>query len=408
MSTPNPFNFPIVITSAGLQPQLPSSLLTQLITQVAAVNPGYTVLPAGLIEDVSSTEVAGISLIDQAKVELVNSLTPNGANLFLLSQLGQIYLGETQPGLATNTSVLVVFSGSAGYVIANGFLVGDGTNTYQVQGGGVIASGGSSQPINAICVSSSASFSVGANTVTTLLTSAPVAVGLTVTNPSVGAPAGTAETYYAWRTRILQAGLAASVGTPRFIKTLLGIVLGTQANLISVQQASPGIRVIVGGSADTYNIAYAIFMAVADVSQLVGHAANGSNVTVSLNDYPNTYSVLYVSAPVQTITMTITWNTTDSNFTGGAAFAGLVQPPLVAYINGLAPGQGINVLEMNEIFQEAVEDTLDSSLLTRLVFTVSINGTPTSPGSGTYLIAGDAESSCFTALSGSGITVTQG
>jgi hypothetical protein len=79
---------------------------------------------------------------------------------------------------------------------------------------------------------------------------------------------------------------------------------------------------------------------------------------------------------------------------------------LVNYINGLGIGQVINVLEMNEIFQAAVESVLDSSLLTRLVFSVSINGTPTSPATGTYAISGDAESSFFALTTG--IAVAQG
>src|ERR1700676_3806380 len=92
MSTPNPFNFPVIIGPQGLQPQQPTDLRAQLLAAVAATNPGYTAnLPGGLIEDISSTDVAAIALIDQAKIEAVNSLTPLGANNFLLTQLGQIY-----------------------------------------------------------------------------------------------------------------------------------------------------------------------------------------------------------------------------------------------------------------------------------------------------------------------------
>src|ERR1700674_533011 len=91
MATP-PFNFPVVIGPQGLQPQQPADLLAQLLAAVAATNPGYTAnLPGSLVEDISSTDVAAIALIDQAKVELVNSLTPLAANNFLLTQLGQIY-----------------------------------------------------------------------------------------------------------------------------------------------------------------------------------------------------------------------------------------------------------------------------------------------------------------------------
>lgn len=83
---------PVVLDKSGLQPQSPLSLRAQLLALVAATNPGYTAnLPGSLIEDISSTDVAALALIDSARVELVNSLTPYGANAFLLLQLGNIY-----------------------------------------------------------------------------------------------------------------------------------------------------------------------------------------------------------------------------------------------------------------------------------------------------------------------------
>lgn len=409
MSTPAAFVFPVVINQNGLQPQSPASLQQQLLTNVASTNPGYTAnLPGIMVEDISSTEVAGIALCDQAKVELVNSLTPNAANEFLLSQLGQIYLGQAAPGLPTNTSVPVVFAGTAGYVVPNGFLVGDGTNVYQVQGGGVIAGGGTSQAITAISINPGA-FGVPANTVTTLLTSAPSVANLSVNNPTAGS-AGNAmgETWASFRARVLQAGRAASVGTTRYIKTLLGLVPGVTSNLISVQQATGGLRVIATGG-DVYQIAYAIFMSVGDPAALQGSAvSSGRNVTVSLIDYPDTYPILFVNTQQQTVTMVVTWNTSLASFTGGGAFASLVQPPLVAYLNALAPGQVINVLEMNAIFQAAIAGVLNPTLLTRLVFAVNINGVLVPPGTGTYAVTGDPESHFFTALNGSGISVLQG
>lgn len=388
------FNFPIVLSKAGLQPQNPVDIRAQLVANVAATNPGYTPnLPGSLIEDIASTDVAAIVLCDQAKVELVNSLTPNGANQFLLKQLGRVYgVIQNQP---TNTSVEVVFSGTVGYVIPNGFLVSDGAHRYQVQGGGVIGGGGSSIPITAIATDSG-SWGVAANSVVQLLTSVPSGVALTVTNPITGTPGGADESDQSFRTRILQAGQAAAVGTPRFIKTLVGKVPGVKPNLISVQQSGGGLRVIVGGG-DVYQVAYAIFMAVGDITALVGSGIDGArDVTVGLNDYPDNYSVKSVNPPEQTVTIGATWNTDLAAFTGGSAFPELVQAPLTDYINGIGIGQPINVLAMNEIFQTAVQDVLDPSLLTRLVFVVSINGTPTAPTSGTYAIPGDAEGYFFT------------
>lgn len=406
MSLSYNFDFPVVITASGLQPQAPASLLAQLTAAAAAQSPGYTVLPGGLVDDVSGTMVAGMAINDQAKVEAVNSLTPYAANIPLLLQLGQCF--GLSLGSVTNTSVPVVFSStSVGFVINTGFLIGDGTNVYQVlPPGGVIQSGETSGTLIAVSVNPG-SFAVPANTVTELLTSVPSNVTLSINNPNAGTPASAGETYYSYRARVLQAMLAASVGTSRYIKTLIGQLLGAQSNLISVQAASGGLRIVVGGAADPYAVAYAIWSSVADVSTLQVSAINTNrDIITAIYDYPDTYNVLSVVAPVQTVTMTVTWNTVQTNFTGGAAFPGLVQAPLAAYINGLAVGQVINVQVMNEIFQSAVEDVLDASLLTRLVFTVSINGTPTAPGSGTFAITGDPESS-FSCLA-SAVTVTQG
>lgn len=410
MSSVPPFNFPVVISSTGLQPQDPVLIKQQLLAGAALNSPGYTAeLPGIMVEDVASTDVAAISLIDQAKVETVNSFTPLAANEFTIGQLGVIYIGEAQPGKPTNTSVPVVFYGTIGYVVPNGLLVSDGSNDYQVQGGGPILGSGQSATQIAIAVQPGATFGVAANTVNQVRTSVPSSVNLTVNNPQAGTPGGTVETWAAFRVRVLQAGLAACVGSPRFIKTLIGAVPGVPGFLISVQAVSGGLRVIVGGTGDPYLIAFAIFQCIENPASLQGSAvSSGRNITVSLIDPPNTFNIVYVNSPQQAVTIAVTWNTTLSSFAGGGAFQGLAQEPLVAYINAIPAGQPINILEMGKIFQDAVSSVLDPDFLTRLVFSVSINGTATAPGTGTQIVVGDPEGYFFTALNGSGITVTQG
>lgn len=401
------WDFPVVITAQGLQPQAPAVLNAQVKANLQTNSPGATAnLPGSLISDMSGTVVGALSVMDQSKVESVNSLTPYGANVFLLGQLGQLYLGETQPGLATNTTVNVVFtSPNIGYVIPNGFLIGDGSHVYQVQVGGVIGSGGTSEPVTAVAVQPG-SWAVPAASVTTLLSSVPSTITLSVSNPLAGTPAGQPETWGSFRARVITAGLAACVSGPRLIKTLIGALLGAAPNLISVQQATPGLRIVVGGNADVYSIANAIFMAVANTAVLQGSAISaGRDVTVSLVDYPDTYPVKFVQAPIQTVTIAIVWDTTLTDFTGGSAFPGLVQQPLANYVNSLAVGQPINELQMDQIFQQSVQSSLDSSLLSVLDYTVSIDGTPTAPDSGTSIIVGDPESSF--SIAPSDIAVTQ-
>jgi hypothetical protein len=276
------YSFPIVITSAGLQPQSLASLQSQLLANVAATNPGYTAnLPGSLIEDVSSTDVAAISLCDQAKVDLVNSLTPYGANLVLLQQLGAIY-GVAQ-NVPTNTSVYVVFIGPPGFVIAQGFVVGDGTYEYIVQDGGIIGTDGESVGLYAVATVTG-SWAVPINTVTQLITSIPTIYSVTVSNPAAGLPGfATGETEESYRSRVLMAGAAPSQGMATQLKTLLGEVSGVQTQLISVLQQSGGGWEVICGGGDPYQVAYAIYTALFDISTLVGSQLAVSGITNAAN-----------------------------------------------------------------------------------------------------------------------------
>ena len=98
---------PLVMGVNGAVPTSPVNLRSTLINNVAATNPGYTAnLPGTLIEDIASTDVAAMAQIDQARVDAVNSVTPYGANAFVLAMLGAQF--GIQQGLPTNTSVYVV------------------------------------------------------------------------------------------------------------------------------------------------------------------------------------------------------------------------------------------------------------------------------------------------------------
>ena len=480
MSGTLPTNF----TAAGLQPQTPTSLNAQVIAQATALAPGLTVLPAGLIEDMSSTATGALVVIDQARVDLVASLTPNAANPYLLNQLGQIY-GVAQ-GQDTNTGVYVVFTANAnGYVIPPGFIVSDGTYQYATQDAGVILTSGSSQPISALATQSG-SWAVPANTVTNIVTSVPTTTStnqpftMTVTNPLNGTPSAGAQTEEDYRSQVLQAGLVTSTGSPTMLKTALANITGVQANLISVrQQTGGGWEIIVGGTGDPYAIGFAIFQALFDVSTLVGSqilvtnitnanpaivttnlnhgyttgqnivingatgltALNGQsltatvlsqttfsvpfstitsgtytgngivtpnfrNVTVSIYDYPDTYVIPFVIPPSQTVTMVITWNTSSVNFVSATAVAGAVQPAMVAYVSALPVGQPMNLFELQATFQAAVANILSLALLTRMVFSVSINGIGIAPETGTGIIAGDPES--YFVITTAGVVVNQG
>ena len=253
---------PTVLPLSGEQPLSPAFIQQTLLAEVEALNPGYTAnLPGLLIEDLSSTAVGALVAADTAYVDLINSVTPYGANEFVLNQLGQIY-GIT-PGLPTNTSVNVIFNGPAGFVISQSFVVSDGTYQYVVQDGGVIPLDGVSLPFFAVATQTG-SWAVPANTVNQIVTSLPSGVSISVNNPLAGTPAQGVETEESYRSRVLLAGRSAATGMASLMKTLLGQVPGVDPRLVSVIQnptAGTGWEVIVGGSGDPYLIAYAIYSA---------------------------------------------------------------------------------------------------------------------------------------------------
>lgn len=304
--------YPIVLTNAGVTPQSPAALRQQLVNlvtygtdpngnQVMTPLPGYTAaLPGSLIEDMASTATGALILCDQARVELINSLTPYGANAFLMAQLGTLF--GLQFGTTTNVSVNVVFTGTVGFFIQAGFVVGDGTNTYILQQAGVIQSSGSSASLLAVSPNTG-SWPVPAGTVTQIVSSVPSSITLSVTNALEGSGGDTQETEQAYRLRVQQASIVGCKGTPAMLKTLLEAVPGVSPQQVAVLSQGSDWEVICGGSSpDPYAIAAAIYQGVCNIGTLVGSTmsitaitkANPGVVTTLLNHgYSNNQVVTF-------------------------------------------------------------------------------------------------------------------
>lgn len=467
-------NVPLVMTSAGPVSTPPATLKATLLTSVAATNPGYTAnLPGSLIEDISSTDVGALVVMDQARVEAINSVTPYGANAFVLAQLGAQF-GIPQ-GVSANASVYVQFTGPAGYVLPPGFVVSDGTHQFALQDGGVIATGGLSPQLFAVSTTSGI-FAIPANTVNQVITSVPSAYTVTVNNPEAGTPATAAESVQAYRSRVMLAGTVGSVGTPAYLKTLLYQIPGVQQQLVSINQVSGGWQIVCGGG-DAYSVGNAILQGVPDIATIQGSTlaitamtaanpvvittnlnhgyiagqtftvtgatptaynltytvasvtattitttTNGTgfgaytsgatltpnprNVSVSVYQNPDTYTLTFVNPPQQTVTIAATWNTTLPSFTAGVSVNQLAAPALQQYINSIYVGQPINLLEATAVFQNAVSAIIAPNNITTLQFAVTINGVTATPGAGTSIIASDPESYFY--CSATGATSVQG
>jgi hypothetical protein len=133
---------------------------------------------------------------------------------------------------------------------------------------------------------------------------------------------------------------------------------------------------------------------------------NFRNTSVSINQYPDSYTIPIVLPPAQTVTMVVTWNTSSLNFVSPTGVAQLVQPAEAAYINAIPVGAPINLLELQSTFITAVANMIPQNLITALQFAVYINGILTAPGAGEETIFGDPES--YFSATATGITVNQG
>lgn len=278
----------IAVTPQGAQQTSPLTLNARLIQIVSSINPGYTVLPAGLIEDMASTATMAIALLDSAACEAINSLTPFGANPFILTELGAVF--GIPRGSTTRTSVYVQFtSTSIGYRIPIGFLVSDGTYTYAVQDGAVIGSAGVSAPTFCLATQDG-SWAIPANSVNELASSIPSGYAVTVTNPQVGTPGAGTQTEAEYAALVLAAQKLTGQGTESYAKSLLTNVPGVQPRLVSIQQVDTLWKVLCGGG-DPYNVAEAIYSSGIDISTLTGSTigitavtkANPGVVTTDLN-----------------------------------------------------------------------------------------------------------------------------
>lgn len=388
-------DLPIIMTTAGAQPTPPKTLLSNLITNVSLKVPGYTAnLPSGLITDLASTATGALALIDQARVDLINSVSPYGANIPLLTQLGNIY--GVQQGEGSNTSVYVVFSGLPGFVLPKGFTVSDGNKQYSVVNDIIIPEPGQTDSVYCLAIDEG-SWAVPEGSVTQIVTSVPDSQPVTCTNILAGLPGADEQSYSSYRGQVMQTGMQAVQGTPDCVKATLRAVAGVQENLISFRQPTVGKWVVVVGGGDPFEVAYAIFKAVPDISVLTNDVSNPSGApvekkTVQISAYPDTYTLPYVVPSSQNATALITWNTASTTYIDPDGIAKAVQQPIADYVNAIAVGQPVNLFEIQDIFMQSVASLVPASMISMIQVQIGINGAIKPPDANSSLVYGDTYS----------------
>lgn len=254
-------------TAAGPVPQTPESLREQLVSLAVQMSPGITTeLPGSLIEDIVSTDVGALLICDQARVDLINSVGPLKANIYMLNLLAQ------QAGIAPQktqgaTTVPVQFDGPAGFGIPQGFVVSDGIYTYTLNDATIIPSSGVTPQVTCTATMTG-SWAVPAGTVTQIITSVPDEITLTCTNPVAGVLGLERESNYQFRDRVWESQMSTVQGYPGFIRQKLTDVNGVQARLVSVVQDGNSWIIMCGGG-DIYEMAGAIFKSAVESQDVV-------------------------------------------------------------------------------------------------------------------------------------------
>ncbi|MGP0902111.1 baseplate J/gp47 family protein [Serratia sp. CY76391] len=401
-------DLPIIVTQSGAQPTPPKTLLANLITNVSAIVPGYTAnLPAGLITDLASTATGAVALIDSAMVDTINSVTPYGANVPLLKQLGNIY-GVTQ-GQGSNTSVNVTFMGLPGFVIPKGFIVSDGNYQYAVQNNTIVPNGGQTAPVYCLATTPG-SWAVPEASVTQIITSVPSSITLTCTNVTAGVAGEDKQPESSYRAQVLQSGMSTAQGVPTFLRTLLQKVPGVKSNLISYRNISAGKWALIVGGGDPNDVGLAVYQAIPDISVLTADVVDGEgkkpdSITVTITDYPDQYNIPIILPTSQMVTVILTWNIRLTELLDPDSVSAATTAQLVEYINGIPIGEPINTYQVESIFLEAISPLINPSQVSLIEISIGINGVIVPPAPGTGLVYG-GEYSYFTTDS-SHVTVQQ-
>lgn len=385
-------DIPVVISESGAEPNSPEELLAKLIEIVSEKVPDYTAnLPPALITDLATTAVGALSIIDSAMVETINSITPYGANIPMLEQLGRIY--GVAKGRGSNTSVPVTFSGTPGFTIERGFRVSDGNQSYDTQTSTTIPASGQTELVYCVAINSGI-WAIPAGTVTKIQSSIPEQVTLTCTNPVNGVPGQSEPEWASYRAQVIAAGMVTSVGTPTFLKSELQKVAGVRSNLISYKMIAPQAWTILVGGGDIYQVAGAIYRSIPDISTLTNEVPSGSGdnppeaVNVKIIDAADTYNITYLIPNSQDVTITLTWKAVDGVDASEESILLLAAEPIADYINNILIGDPINLLNLENVFIQSISDIILPKDISNITLLVYINKTLTPPLENTKLVYG--------------------
>ena len=152
------------------------------------------------------------------------------------------------------------------------------------------------------------------------------------------------------------------VGSTLGVSTFTAAANGAVTTTLNHGYATGQAVAIAGATPSAYNGTYTItvltettFEVNVNTSAFSAYVSGGvvtpnfRNTSVTISQYPDSYTIPIVLPPAQTVSMTVTWQTSSSNFVSPIGIAALAQPALAAYINSLPVGAPINVVGAHQL-----------------------------------------------------------
>lgn len=125
---------------------------------------------------------------------------------------------------------------------------------------------------------------------------------------------------------------------------------------------------------------------------------NPRNETVSIIDYPDSYTIPFVVPLQQSVRVVLVWDTNSYNTVSSDTVSSLGKTAITSYINNIYAGAPINLFQMQNAFAESISAVVPRENLTRMQFTVYIDDEEVEEETGTGIIQGDSQSYLYASV----------
>lgn len=371
------------ITNAGYIGQSIVEWKTTLENDATLQVVGYTNQPAEIQNNLMTESAIIIKHVEDIIALNINNMLPYMQNEVAFSIYGE-GLGLPYKN-ATQTSVMLVFTGTAGTYIPDGLSVTDvnGTITVTTANAGVITNDGTVSLL-AYAVQAGTT-NIPANTLTKM--SENIA-GVSVNNPVAGTQGQDAETFEEYRARVHRATTIKSYGQFDYLYTQVANVEGVDMRLFNAlerREQKPSMppymytEIVVGGG-DDIEVAYAIDKGAGLSGRLYSSNPSDSDqnrtITVNLKVF-NTDRTVIFTRPKQSnlsiVVVTTSKKTIDLSLPYLLSFQALQQ-----YFNTVSISEDISLNKITDIILDSVAILVDRTDIGAFKYTIKLDSTDVS------------------------------